>query len=228
MTPTKSAQVYAELKRDITAGALQPGVQLVRRDLVKRFGVSLSIVNEALGRLNLDGLVETKDKASTRVISLTEEGLRDEFVLREAIERHVVRLLAEKAPEPLLENLQEDARTLDHWMNELGHDEGHGRMLHLEFHLKLARSTGCKSLEESLKRTNMRALLTTRWAENQRLPHPPDFHQQLVRAIRTRNPTLADKVMHEHLHYAENYPANIPLMSSKALQISGTQPRESS
>src|SRR2546430_7598926 len=57
---TKSSQVYGELRRDITAGNYKPGQHLVRRDLVKRFGVSLSIVNEALGRLSSDGLVESK------------------------------------------------------------------------------------------------------------------------------------------------------------------------
>ena len=53
---TKSSRVYGELKRAITAGIYAPGVHLVRRDLVKRFGVSLSIVNEALGRLSNDEL----------------------------------------------------------------------------------------------------------------------------------------------------------------------------
>jgi DNA-binding GntR family transcriptional regulator len=204
---TKSTRVYGELRRDITSGTYRPGEHLVRRDLVKKFGVSLSIVNEALARLSSDGLVETKEMFGTRVISLTDRSLRDEFVLREAIERHVARLLAERATDEVLKGLLEDARTLDGWMNELGHDEGQGSLLHLEFHLKLARSTGYASLEETLKWTSMRALLTTRWLKNQRLPHPEDFHQQLARAIMTRNPALADETMRAHLHYPNTGPA---------------------
>jgi DNA-binding GntR family transcriptional regulator len=204
---TKSSRVYAELKRDITAGTYRPGEHLVRRDLVKKHGVSLSIVNEALARLSSDGLVETKEMFGTRVISLTDQSLRDEFVLREAIERHVARLLAERGTDEVLKVLLEDARTVDRWMNELGHDEGHGSLLHLEFHLKLARSTGFPSLEENLKWTSMRALLTTRWLKNQRLPHPDDFHQQLVRAIMKRDAALADKTMRAHLYYAIEYQA---------------------
>src|SRR5258708_7692782 len=100
--PTKSTRVYGELKRAITAGTFRPGEHLVRRDLVKRYGVSLSIVNEALGRLSGDGLVETTEMVGTRVVSLTEEDLRDEFALREAIERQVVRLLAERGGDELL------------------------------------------------------------------------------------------------------------------------------
>lgn len=198
---TKSARVYSELRRDINAGAFQPGQHLVRRDLVKRFGVSLSIVNEALGRLSIDGLVESKDMAGTRIVSLTEDALRDEFALREAIERHVVRLLAERAGDDQLRNLLEEARSVDGWMNELGHDENQGALLHLDFHLKLARATRFASLEDTLKRTSIRALLTTRWLKNQRVPHPTDFHQQLVRAIMSRDPVVADRAMTAHLHY---------------------------
>ena len=202
---TKSSRVYGELKREITAGTFRPGEHLVRRSLVKRFGVSLSIINEALGRLSGDGLVETTEMIGTRVLSLSEATLRDEFALREAIERHVARLLTERASDELLASLVEDARTLDRWMNELGHDEGHGSLLHLEFHLKLARSAGFTSLEESLKRMGMRALLTTRWLKNQRLPHPADFHQQLVRSMQQRDPEVADRTMRDHLYYAAEF-----------------------
>jgi len=198
---TKSSRVYKELKRDITSGAYTPGQHLVRRNLVKRFGVSLSIVNEALGRLGNDGLVETKEMYGTRVIALTEKNLRDEFALREAIERHVVRILAETGTDELFESVLEEARTVDRWMNEIGHDETQGSVLHLEFHLKLARSTGHSSLEDSLKRSSIRALLTTRWLKQQRAPHPADFHEQLVRAFMSRDPAVADKKMREHLHF---------------------------
>ena len=74
---TKSSQIYTTIKQDITTGAYRPGTHLVRRDLVKRFGVSLSIVNEALGRLGSDGLVETKEMYGTRVIALNPAMLRE-------------------------------------------------------------------------------------------------------------------------------------------------------
>lgn len=213
---TKSSRVYSELKRDITAGNYRPGEHLVRRDLVKKYGVSLSIVNEALGRLSGDGLVETKEMVGTRVVSLTEESLRDEFALREAIERYVVRVLCERLSDEALKALLEDARTVDRWMKELGHDESQGSLMHLEFHLKMARLTGFVSLEETLKRMSMRALLTTRWLKNQRLPHPDDFHQQLVRAILKRDPILADETMRAHLRYADDYLAKQAAKAAKS------------
>ena len=198
---TKSSRVYSELKQAITAGEYRPGHHLVRRDLVKRFGVSLSIVNEALGRLVTDGLVETKEMYGTRVTSLDEKSLENEFVLREAIERHSARLLAAHATDDTLKLLLEEAKSIDRWMRELGHDETQGSLLHLDFHLKLTRSTGYSTLEEALKRSGIRSLLTSRWIKNLRRPHPPDFHEQLVRVVMKRDPVLADRKMHEHLHY---------------------------
>lgn len=200
---TKSSRVYGELKQAITSGEYRPGHHLIRRDLVKKFSVSLSIVNEALARLVTDGLVETKEMYGTRVISLDDRSLENESVLREAIERHVARLLAQSATEETFKILLEEARSIDRWMKEFGHDENQGSLLHLEFHLKLARSTGYTMLEETLKRTGIRSLLTTRWLTNQRLPHPADFHEQLVRTFMQRNPALADQKMHDHLHYGQ-------------------------
>ncbi len=198
---TKSSQIYAAIKADITSGAYKPGTHLVRREMIKRFGVSLSIVNEALGRLGNDGLVETKEMYGTRVIALSTEMLRDEFVLREAIERHVVRLLAEHGSDEVFEQLLERARMLDGWIAAKGYDEEEGKMMHLEFHLGLVRATGYASLEETLKRSSTRVLLTTRWIKSQRVPHPVDFHEQLVRSFMTRDPMKADREMRSHLHY---------------------------
>jgi DNA-binding GntR family transcriptional regulator len=207
---TKSSRVYSALRRDITEGTYKPGMHLVRRDMVKRFGVSLSIINEALGRLGNDGLVETKEMYGTRVIALSKATLRDEFVLREAIERHVVRLLAEFGDEETLAVLLEEAKTIDQWMNDAKHDEVQGTTMHLEFHLKLARATGYGALEETLHRTSMRALLTTRWITNQRIPHPADFHEQLISAVMQRDPSLADLKMREHLHFLDHVTADMP------------------
>lgn len=201
---TKSSQIYSAIKQDITSGAYKPGTHLVRRDLVKRFGVSLSIVNEALGRLGNDGLVETKEMYGTRVIALNNEMLQEEFVLREAIERQVVRLLATGASDEVLADLAERAQALDRWLEEKGNDEERGKLLHLEFHLSLAQATGYVLLEETLKRSSTRVLLTTRWMTNQRIPHPPDFHERLVQSIMSHDPAVADAAMRAHLHFAKD------------------------
>lgn len=196
---TKSTRVYRELRRDITNGVYQPGQQLVRRAMLKKYSVSLSIVNEALSRLTHDGLIEQGERESARVIQPNEERMFNDLMLREAIERQVVRLLAEKASDETLAGLLQDAQSLDRWIAT----EGANITLHLEFHLKMARATGYRSLEETLRPLGMRSMLVARWLKAQSLHHAPDFHEELVRAIMTRNPAVADEKMRAHLHYAE-------------------------
>lgn len=198
-TLTKSTRVYRELRRDITSGVYQPGEQLVRRTMLKKYAVSLSIVNEALSRLMHDGLIEQGERESARVIEPCEQRMYNDLMLREAIERQVVRLLAEKATPETLQGLLLDAQSLDRWIAT----EGANITLHLEFHLKMARATGYSSLEETLRPLGMRSMLVARWIKAQSLHHPADFHEELVRAVMTRDPIVADEKMRAHLHYAE-------------------------
>jgi len=200
--PTKSTQVYRELRRDITTGQYAPGQNLVRRDMLKKYAVSLSIINEALSRLMHDGLIERGERETARVIQPDEQQLQSDFMLREAVERQVARLLAEKADDEILRALRRDAQALDRWIATEGPDS----TLHLEFHLKMARATGYRSLETTLHRLGMRSLVVARWLRSQQFFHPADFHEQLVEAIQSRNASTADEAMRAHLHYDENFP----------------------
>lgn len=199
--PTKSLQVYRDLYRQIAGGSYPPGQSLIRRDLVKKYGVSLSVVNEALARLSGDGLVESRENESARVVDLSSEQVRDDAMLREAIERQTARLLAENASDETLADLLRDAQSVDRWIAS----EGPNSSLHLEFHLKMARATGYPSMGKTLMRTGIRALMTTRWLRKQLKPHPVDFHEQLVRSFLRRDPIAADAKMREHLHYSDDF-----------------------
>ena len=198
-TLTKSVRVSRALARDIFEGVYRPGQRLVRRSLCKQYGVSLSIVNEALGQLTTDGLVEIPARESARVVAFTEKGLRGNFLLREAVECQVMRLLAEEASDETLNHLLRDAQALDQWIETVGVDSA----MHLEFHLKLARATEYSCLETALKRSGVRQLLTSRWLRKQAHYHPRDFHEKLVRSLFERNPDLAEAKMREHLRYGD-------------------------
>lgn len=196
---TKSSRVYETLKQNITNGDYKPGHHLVRRGLVKEFGVSLSIVNEALARLASDGLVESKEMYGTRVIDLDEHQLQGEFMLREAVERQAVRLLVQNASDGVLETLHKQARKLDAEL-AAGHDQDLS-LTHFNFHIQMVEAAGFPQLSETLERTGIRSLMTTRWLVNQEQPHPPNFHARLVKTVLKRDPVAADAEILRHLHY---------------------------
>jgi DNA-binding FadR family transcriptional regulator len=64
-------QIAATLESEIRAGALSPGDRLPsERDLAQRMGVSRATVREALGALQLAGLVETRQGAGSFVAAV--------------------------------------------------------------------------------------------------------------------------------------------------------------
>jgi len=204
---TKSSQVSHKLREGILSGEYAPGERLIRRALMKRYGVSLSIVNEALARLELEGLVENREMYGSRVVSPTAERLVNDLILREAVEHHVAYLLTWKASEPVLNELEEKARKIDQFLNEHPGYETRVRREHLDFHLDMARATGYRSLVEALEKVGLRSfvLFFSSYSGNTESGIPEDHtHRALVTTLRQRDPVLTFEKMRQHMHYGLN------------------------
>lgn len=73
MTTTRAAQVVAGLKDKIFAGDLPAGEKLPSEaELIEEFGVSRTVVREAITRLRAEGLVETFQGRGSYVLALPE------------------------------------------------------------------------------------------------------------------------------------------------------------
>jgi DNA-binding GntR family transcriptional regulator len=79
------ARVYSAVRDAIVSGDLAPGARLRDQDLAERLGVSRTPVREALQRLEDDGLIETRPRASTRVAPLDARAARDAFPVAAAL-----------------------------------------------------------------------------------------------------------------------------------------------
>jgi len=103
--PSAGEFAYASLRETILTLALPPGSPLSRAALAARLGVSQTPVREALMRLQAEGLVEVVPSASTHVARINLASAREALFLRRAIEREMVRQLAEAPPPDLGERL---------------------------------------------------------------------------------------------------------------------------
>ena len=110
---TLTQRVYELLREEILSGQLAPGCRLVRRALAARLGVSPIPVTEALLRLEVEGLVESRPLCGCRVRPLELEDVQNEAVLREAIECQAARLSAENAQPADHTRLAAEAKRLD-------------------------------------------------------------------------------------------------------------------
>jgi DNA-binding GntR family transcriptional regulator len=98
-------RVYERLRDQILGGDLRPGDQLVEARLASELGVSKTPVREALIRLQRDGLVHAEPYRGARVMSPSEEDVREILELRLALECHIARDLAERRPADVLSEL---------------------------------------------------------------------------------------------------------------------------
>jgi len=88
---TRTAEVYAALRADILNTEIEPGARLKIADLSSRFGVSLSVVREALTRLGEQGLVVANPQRGFSVIELSANDLDDLTSVRIQIESMALR-----------------------------------------------------------------------------------------------------------------------------------------
>jgi DNA-binding GntR family transcriptional regulator len=88
---TRTGEVYEALRTDILNTRIEPGSKLKIAELGTRFGVSLSVVREALTRLGAHGLVVANPQRGFSVIELSINDLDDLTNTRMQIEPMAMR-----------------------------------------------------------------------------------------------------------------------------------------
>ena len=211
---TLKSRVYLTLRAEILSGETPPGTRLVRRTLSQRLGVSPIPVTEALHQLEQDGLVESEPMFGHRVRTLNAETVRNDHVLREAIECQSARLCAQNATAVQLEVLAQHSEKLDKQLKANPDHTLHADQ-HLEFHLEIARATGYSALAMALEKLWFRRLMLINTVNATLLGLPANWHAQLVKALASRNADVAERAMREHVQF--NVDAQIKMLEERQL-----------
>src|SRR5689334_24995332 len=93
---TRTEQVYDLLRSDLLNGVLQPGQKLKMVELTERFGVSQSVIREALTRLTEQGLLVATPQRGFRVRDLSIEDIAELTETRIQIESLALRLAVQR------------------------------------------------------------------------------------------------------------------------------------
>jgi len=206
---TLSRRVYSILRDNILEGQLKPGERLVRKEISRRLGVSVLPVIEALYMLEIDGYVKNLPLAGCRVRTLTIEDINDDLMLREALECQVARLCAGQVTAKEGERLMKLARQVDQFTRANTPDPTLGNQMHLEFHLELARLSGCTVFARMLKEVWFQRYMSFNSLKSIRLLDiPEEWHQILVRRIMTGDPDEAERSMREHVQFGSQIDRN--------------------
>ena len=89
-------QVFEKLEDDIITGNYSRGEILTELRLVEELGVSRTPIREALRRLQQEHLIVETGKGSL-VLGISDEDLRDIYIIRESLEGKAARRAAESA-----------------------------------------------------------------------------------------------------------------------------------
>jgi len=137
---------------------------------------------------------------------LTLDDLRNDEVIREAIESQAARLCAENVDDDGLARLMSKAKLADRMMVQGDPNSKLGMETHLEFHMEITCCTGYPRLGEELKRLWFRRLMRLNWLKATQYRRPPaDWHQQIVQVLSRRDPERADAKMRDHVRFGTEH-----------------------
>jgi DNA-binding GntR family transcriptional regulator len=195
---TRSSPVYDSLRRAIIEQALKPGVKLPEDSIGETFGVSRTVVRNALVRLDAEGLVDIKPHRGASVAEPTIEEAYDIFDMRQCLEREVMQRLSSMEPGPIVAKLKAH---LAEEQAALGKDHTRSIRLAGEFHILLAELTGSPILARYVKEIVSRcSLILARFAQAHSAECGVEEHAEIIEAIAGGDAEKAIGFMHTHLH----------------------------
>jgi DNA-binding GntR family transcriptional regulator len=197
-----AAEAYVVLRERILRGELPIGKVISRRKLASELGISLLPVSEAFLRLEVEGLLESRPRAGTRVRIPTEQDVRGHYVVREALEAEAAKLFAEGATAHERVELRRLAARVDALSTQTDGNTFLYLSLHEKLHRRIAECTRCKPLCDAIEKNHV---LASTWLCVARQASPGRSrrrHQDLVAVLVKGDPVAAAEAMRAHIKAA--------------------------
>lgn len=206
------------LAERIASDSLQPGDRLpTEREMIVEFGVSRTVVRDAVQRLRADGLVESRQGAGVFVRDPAQPRMRAEAVatlssiidtieVRAAIEIEAARLAAERG------SPAQHTEIGERWQAMQGAEPGEeAEAADFAFHLAIAAATNNRRFVEffdflgpqTIPRTQLRRMRHTPTASTAFLEGLQREHRAICDAIFARDADAAGEAMRHHLQTSQ-------------------------
>ncbi len=182
---------------------LAPKTKLSEARLCETFGVGRMRVRRALLLLSSQGIIELQSNRGAYVACPDKSEANDVFAARMLVEPPLVRQLAQNADDIDLAILtdhiaHEDAARAKKERTEIIRLSG-------EFHTKLAQATGNKFIFRMMRELVTRtSLIVGLFGSSENASCPDDEHSNILKAIQSRNPELAEELLISHLNHIQS------------------------
>lgn len=201
---------FEMLRSAILEGRLPPGTPLSRRRLAEEMGMSAVPVGDAIGRLESEGLVESKPRAGTRVRIATAEEIHGNYVLREALETHSARLFAQSATTAFRKRVLTAAAKLDEAYIALAGNPRHSQSRrarvereHIAFHMLIAEATAVPKLMNEIERSRVLMFNWLFTVSSQFGSFAPRWHRDLAEVLVHGSAAEAADAMRVHVTFRQ-------------------------
>lgn len=212
--------IYSAFLKDLATGAIHPNQRVGEETLAARWKVSRLPVRDALIRLEAEGLVERKPSSGTYVKKIDLEEMEEIYTLRAAIEGCVVRKVVQVATDTQLDDLEVLARRLDAVTVNTSAEEIVER--EMKFHLGLCKVAGMLHASRMLRIQHLllRSIKISLQVDPVDSDMPITLHQDLMKALRTRDADYCEAVFRQHVKAA--YDEKKALFRAQATETKST------
>ena len=195
--------IVESLTRAIVEHKLQPGTKLAEQKLADHFGVSRTLVRQALHQLSQNRLIKLEPARGAFVAAPTSAEARQVFAVRRMLEVEMARVFAREATPARIKALREHMAQEKAAMDE---NDASGRRMELlgDFHVRIAELMGNEVLAQILRDLVSRSsLVTLMYQRAGAARHSQQEHVELVRAFAAHDEDRAARLMDEHLLHVE-------------------------
>jgi DNA-binding GntR family transcriptional regulator len=196
--PPRTDTIVQALTRAITEHRLPPGEKLKEQKLADQFGVSRTLVRQALYQLSQKHLIRIEQARGAFVSEPSTREAREVFAVRMMLESSMVEALIAGLTNAKLKALRDHLKAEADAVSTA--DPSSRVELLGDFHVVIAELIGNEVLAQALKDLISRCTLITLLYQTDRAAvHSYDEHVALVDAIEAKDKKLAVRLMNEHL-----------------------------
>ncbi|MEY4421380.1 MAG: hypothetical protein RLZZ498_1976 [Pseudomonadota bacterium] len=199
---TATRSIVDALTKAIVEHRLHPGTKLAEQKLADHFGVSRTLIRQALFQLVQKRLIRMEPARGAFVATPSSEEARQVFAVRRMLElemtRNFVRHVTPAQIKSLKDHVAEEKAAVSR-----GDVPGRTDLLG-DFHVRMAELMGNEVLAQMLGELISRcALITLMYQSSNAAEHSAEEHAEILKAIIAKDEKLAIKLMDEHLRHVE-------------------------
>ncbi len=203
MESSSTHVIVQALTKAIVEHQLPPGAKLTEQKLADQFGVSRTLIRQALLQLSQHQLIRLEPARGAFVAAPSVLEARQVFGLRRLIEAEMIRLLARQATPATIKALN------DHVAREkkaMDRKDAAGRNQLLgDFHVRMAELAGNEVLAQVLGQLISRcSLITLMYQSAHAAAHSHAEHGQIIEALAAGDEDRAARLMASHLQNVED------------------------